>query len=562
MADIIGTDAADNLASTTDHQRVLGFGGDDAITVTHDAVTVEGATGNDTIDALLSRSATQTNLTSWLGGTYVGGDGNDHIGVVVADPDPAWANVDVTGSGGAGADHLAFDGQFVAGEAHYSAGSGDDVLEMSSATTTYSNLVADGDAGSDTLRVTSVARGGSIGGASATANGQSGNDYIEVSATAEGKSGDFGLSIASNAGSGDDTLIAATALAADASANPGTPWDWKAAPATRATLNGYDGNDIIVLTSEARSVVSSLETGFTIWGGRGDDRIVVEQASEAAQAPGSYEEYYLRHYPAIYAGGSVTGGTGNDRITVTTSAATQPSPAGTISLANHIEGNDGNDILDVIARIGAGASPWSGIQPDGALAWVASRPNDGRIPPPFSEVSNVLTGGTGNDSITGLAGTIAPSGTGPATAYNWIDGGVGNDTLTGRIEGVGRSTLVGGDGTDQLRVYGGTGNRLDGGKGDDLIRGGSGNDTLTGAAGADTFVLDLSTRFGNDRITDHAEADRLQFLGASDPDALARFDDQGPGDDLVVTFAGLGTLTFVGIGTGAINSFDDFATLI
>jgi Ca2+-binding RTX toxin-like protein len=116
-----------------------------------------------------------------------------------------------------------------------------------------------------------------------------------------------------------------------------------------------------------------------------------------------------------------------------------------------------------------------------------------------------VIGGTGNDEM------VIASGSHLGTVLN---GGDGNDTLRGGGGG-GRNTLIGGDGNDLLAsdpdadpaagdsMLGGSGNdRLAGGIRADTLDGGDGNDTLDGGLGADLLkgglgtgdVLDYSAR--------------------------------------------------------------------
>lgn len=88
-------------------------------------------------------------------------------------------------------------------------------------------------------------------------------------------------------------------------------------------------------------------------------------------------------------------------------------------------------------------------------------------------ISVVLSGGPGNDTLSGAGGF----GTGSAYSGDlWLWGGAGNDTLTG---GAGADKVVGGDGADTLT-------------------GGAGNDTLWGEADADTFRGESGTSTGSD----------------------------------------------------------------
>ena len=107
----------------------------------------------------------------------------------------------------------------------------------------------------------------------------------------------------------------------------------------------------------------------------------------------------------------------------------------------------------------------------------------------------IVTGGGGNDTITGNAGG------------DTLRGGSGDDTIYGRAG----SDLIIGDGGDDM-IYGGTGNdvlmgyegddTIYGGAGDDDIDSGTGSDTLTGGAGADTFIFRGGTAGETDTIKD------------------------------------------------------------
>ena len=83
--------------------------------------------------------------------------------------------------------------------------------------------------------------------------------------------------------------------------------------------------------------------------------------------------------------------------------------------------------------------------------------------------TSLLSGGTGNDTLTGTANA------------DLLSGNAGNDTLNGNA---GNDRLLGGAGNDTLN----------GGSGNDILYGGAGNDTLTGGTGADTFAWTLADR--------------------------------------------------------------------
>lgn len=122
---------------------------------------------------------------------------------------------------------------------------------------------------------------------------------------------------------------------------------------------------------------------------------------------------------------------------------------------------------------------------------------------------NTITGGAGNDSISGgqgFANIDAGSGHDWVTAsgsLNTIIGGDGNDTIYG---GDGHLFLDGGNGDDAL-VAGGHNNTIIGGAGNDSIWGGQGNSTIDGGAGNNVIYLDgwsnvLTLGDGNNLIQD------------------------------------------------------------
>ena len=93
-------------------------------------------------------------------------------------------------------------------------------------------------------------------------------------------------------------------------------------------------------------------------------------------------------------------------------------------------------------------------------------------------LNNVITGGSGNDTLTGAT-----------TEANTISGGAGDDTIaiTDSSSNV-AVNLSGGDGDDT--ITGGRGNdTVDGGAGDDTINLTAGTETVTGSTGDDTFVV-------------------------------------------------------------------------
>ena len=116
----------------------------------------------------------------------------------------------------------------------------------------------------------------------------------------------------------------------------------------------------------------------------------------------------------------------------------------------------------------------------------------------------IVTGGSGNDSITGNA------------AANFLMGGEGNDTIDG------------GDGDDLL---------LQGGGGDDILIGGSGNDSLLGDSGSDTLIGGT----GNNSLIGGADDDVYVFGDAvvNQLDVVSETSDLGAGTGDTLDFSAM-----------------------
>lgn len=167
------------------------------------------------------------------------------------------------------------------------------------------------------------------------------------------------------------------------------------------------------------------------------------------------------------------------------------------------------------------------------------------------------------DNVEGLylLGTANLNATADASG-NFIHGNEGINALTGNS---GKDILSGNGGNDILVGNGG----------DDYLAGGDGNDILTGGAGADTFGFvggtSGSALLANDIITDFdGTMDKLDFSMSGDGDGdgnwgefediAAGVVDYGAGKDIVLYLMNGGTVTFTGIGTGAIDSLSDLVS--
>jgi Ca2+-binding RTX toxin-like protein len=125
------------------------------------------------------------------------------------------------------------------------------------------------------------------------------------------------------------------------------------------------------------------------------------------------------------------------------------------------------------------------------------------------EGDDTLVGGGGSDFVMGGLGNDRLFGDGDVAEEfegdDALDGGEGNDAIAG---GGGADYIAGGAGNDSL--WGEAGDDvLDGGDGDDVLQSGPGNDTLIGGAGRDVFFVDADA--GHVTVEASAAIDEVQF---------------------------------------------------
>ncbi|WP_305883677.1 calcium-binding protein [Alsobacter ponti] len=220
-------------------------------------------------------------------------------------------------------------------------------------------------------------------------------------------------------------------------------------------------------------------------------------------------------------------------------------------------------------------------------------------------LSEVIRGGTGNDSIDGgNAGTVFGGAGNDRIVYRWggsVDGGAGNDTLvltqlrsaaenafnlaaadqTPTTDGLaatnleaidasalatavnltgssGANTLLGGSAGDTIAGGGGS-DSLDGGAGDDSITGSTGADTIVGGAGDDTITGaggsdQVSAGDGNDQVNT-ALGGTATLSGGAGNDTLAL---TGAGGTLDLSLAANPFTGFEAIDAGGLTSAVNF----
>ncbi|RZT10670.1 Hemolysin-type calcium-binding repeat-containing protein [Duganella sp. CF402] len=235
------------------------------------------------------------------------------------------------------------------------------------------------------------------------------------------------------------------------------------------SLFGGDGDDAI----------NGLAGADQMMGGKGDDSYTVDQAGDKVfESADSGDDLVL---VAFTKAETFIMGDNVENATITAAAGIAASVTGNAldnaltgnAAANILIGGAGNDTLDG----GAGADKLTGGLGDDvylvdnagdAVTELASQGTD--------RIETTLTKYTLSANVEDLLykGTPAFAGTGNELG-NSITGGIGNDTLSGMggddilSGGVGNDALLGGNGDDQL----------DAGTGTDVVDGGSGMDTLT-----------------------------------------------------------------------------------
>ncbi len=215
------------------------------------------------------------------------------------------------------------------------------------------------------------------------------------------------------------------------------------------TVNAGDMNDLVWVTAATSATVTGAAGNDTLIGGNGSD-VLIGCAGDDNLSGGGGADTLLDGALNCAGGGNDTmdGGTGPDAIfggpgldTVTYASRTASVFVSLDNVANDGEAAEGDNVAD--------------------------------------DVENV-TGGTGDDNITG------------SPAANIISGGGGDDVLVGEPNdnsggsgSSGNDVIVGGDGNDALEGGNGDKNLLIGGNGNDALYGGPGADTIDGGAGND-----------------------------------------------------------------------------
>jgi phospholipase/lecithinase/hemolysin len=209
-----------------------------------------------------------------------------------------------------------------------------------------------------------------------------------------------------------------------------------------------------------------------------------------------------------------------------------------------VEGPGGANLLTSGVLLGSNETVMGGTGDDtitaaGGTNYLRGGPGD-----------DVITGGPAFDDINGNQGADTIHGVGGG---DWLVGGQGSDMIFGGGAGdillgnLGNDTLIGAGGGAVLR--GGQGDdSIAGGAGNDYISGDRGDDTVSGGAGADLFHSFSGA--GTMRVLDFnpGEGDRV-MLDPGNTYSAAQV-----GSDTVITIAGGGQVTLVGIQLASLQS--------
>lgn len=375
---------------------------------------------------------------------------------------------------------------------YVSGGDGNDILDARGSQ--YTSVV-DGDAGDDTIYVTSNGF--------ARANGGEGNDLIYAGGNAYGGGGNdtirLNFSYYANDANGEDGDDQLYAYASGSYLYGGSGAD---------TLYGDIGNDTLISGSRSMATLgpaadAGLEHDVLI-GGAGDDILWAGYGDDvdggtgidslnlsfagAASAVSFDSSAIVAGAAFTFGGGTITGveklvsvigsgfsdvfnivtqsvgmvvdgGAGNDELTSYSSSVTFNGGTGDDTFRSGLagdvfDGGDGIDTIDYQAALAGGTI---------TLGLLAGQSGAGFGGDQLTNVENVR-GSSFNDVMNGSAGA------------NILNGLAGDDMINGKG---GDDNISGGDGADTLN----------GDDGNDLLSGGTGADILSGGGGGDKFIF-------------------------------------------------------------------------
>ena len=328
------------------------------------------------------------------------------------------------------------------------------------------------------------------------------------------------------------------------------------------SVSGSSGGDVIVINMTSGSNLNLSNWSFSNWTpGTSADRIIIDASSLSSHL----------NITGTSQHDEITGGSNNDTINDGPGDDYVSGGGGNDtfigSLGNDTyDGGAGNNTMDY-------SSTSTGVSVDLSVHGATGS----QIGTDALYNIEIVTGGSGNDSILGDSAVNTLSGGGGADSIygrggdDTIYGGAGDDTLVGgfgsNAPGSGNDTIYGDAGNDDL--YGEDGNDiLWGGAGADQYAGGAGHDELHfegdnandiawGGDGSDTFYFEKN--YGNDTIMDFiptgGSSDKIDVSAITHDPTDVHISQSG--SDAVVTIDGSsGTITVAGVNAAALA--DDF----
>ena len=487
-------DTADFSAST-ENNAYTALGGDDVVTGSAFADTIDGGNGNDVITG----GAGPDNLT--------GGSGYDTLRY---DTDTVGVTVDLAAQTAGGAGSQA-SGDTITGFEAVHGGLGADSL---TAADTGSDI--DGGAGNDTISggLGIDALYGQAG--DDLINGADGNDVISGGTGADTLSGGSGtadmLSYSGSVGAVNVNLSSDIAAFGDAQGDVisgfegvsgGLGNDSLVGSSTGNILFGDTGNDTLLGLDGADTLQGGADDDV-MDGGAGDDELDGGTGTNTSIYSGARADYTITLSGSTYTITDLRGGN-PDGVDNVTNVEQFQFADGTIAAGSvtDVAGSNGDDSItgtaDANVLLGQGGQDV--IMGGDGNDRINGGSGDDNIA--GGRGADSLDGGTGSDIVayyTDTAGvtvnlaTMTASGVGSEAAgdtisgFEGVIGGAGNDSLTG--DG-GLNALYGDAGNDTINgaagddyILGGNGaDLLDGGADNDIIFAGAGQDTLTGGNG-------------------------------------------------------------------------------
>ncbi len=354
-------------------------------------------------------------------------------------------------------------------------------------------------------------------------------------------------------------------------------WDQNSIVAVKPdTVLGGIGNDTILSATlggsqiegnQDNDVLTSRGPNDTLFGGQGNDSLIVENVSRAIGDDG-------RDTLTASSTASLYGGADRDFILALSVNNLQFGNAGNDTILGGVQGGDsiyGGKDDDLIGFSTAGGGSNIGINIGSAIAGVNQGRNFvagnlGNDTILGTGESESLYGGQGDDSVVGVGSTTFAAGDlgdDVVIIQNRIEErtAIGFTTSSPSTLGISRTTLEGGEGNDSLRggigLFGEGSNIFDGGAGSDTIQSFAVQDSIFGGDGDDslmTMTSDVLTAQGvNSSLPGFAGESTLDGGEGSDTLTAAFESDVmlgGGGDDLM---SGLFTLMDGGDGNDTLD---------